>query len=242
MGTTTKHFDFNHNEWPPKDWTGDRTRIRIYSPVIPFDSGSFRDVYMGYDSKSNQNVVAKKFKDGHPKSSAFWTQDLTASKRAHEYALQWNSSIGTNKQIEFVQPLIDYAARSFSDFEHSECILIEPYLGSDYKKFSSNSGYLNSNCGLSMSTFSHFTYHMSNGHELVCDLQGVKLPNKYMLTDPVICSTQCQYGVTDLGSHGIAAFFSYHKCTDLCNPSWKVYHGAKPPASFKTIQGTTFRL
>ena len=67
--------------------------------------------------------------------------------------------------------------------------------------------------------FSHFTYHETNGGQLVCDLQGVfsSALNQYSMVDPVIHSrTKKKYGRTDRGADGVAAFFRSHKCNALC--------------------------
>ena len=90
-----------------------------------------------------------------------------------------------------------------------------------------------------MPAFSHYTYHASGGKELVCDLQGVKRSNRYVLTDPVICSLREDYGLTDMGEAGIQAFFANHKCTEICQ-NWRKH--SNPKKTISTVQGTTFRL
>eukprot|EP00053_Salpingoeca_punica_P022931 m.215724 g.215724 ORF g.215724 m.215724 type:complete len:581 (-) comp42827_c0_seq1:210-1952(-) len=71
-------------------------------------------------------------------------------------------------------------------------------------------------------TFSHFSWSVTDGDALVCDLQGVwnKLDG-FMLTDPAI-----HYGKpeakkrfkrrTDKGPQGIREFFASHVCSRLC--------------------------
>merc|ERR1712054_46210 len=98
-----------------------------------------------------------------------------------------------------------------------ECVLIEPFIGQDYEKFNSNTGWQNTQCGLTMGAFSHFSHYISRGQELLCDLQGVKEQDEYVLTDPVICSARGgKYGMTDTGPRGIAAFFRNHRCNFMC--------------------------
>jgi len=67
--------------------------------------------------------------------------------------------------------------------------------------------------------FSHFTYSVSDGMSLVCDLQGVwNETDGFMLTDPVIhhASSKGKNGRTDKGKEGMKKFFESHKCNPLC--------------------------
>ncbi len=104
----------------------------------------------------------------------------------------------------------------------------------------SNSEYGNKSCGSTMAIFSHFTYHNSGGTMLICNLQRVKTNNGYILTDPVICSVQGVFGVTDIGDNGIPSFFASHDCTESCKTTWRK-HGSPKPFQ-KVIMGTTFLL
>ncbi|PNH12301.1 Eukaryotic elongation factor 2 kinase [Tetrabaena socialis] len=67
--------------------------------------------------------------------------------------------------------------------------------------------------------FSHFTYNVTAGKKLVCDLQGVwNSVDGFTMTDPVIHhgSGTKRNGATDKGPAGMAAFFSTHVCIALC--------------------------
>ncbi|KAG2493615.1 hypothetical protein HYH03_008132 [Edaphochlamys debaryana] len=67
--------------------------------------------------------------------------------------------------------------------------------------------------------FSHFTWEVTAGQKLVCDLQGVwNASDGFQLTDPVIHHTACnkRNGATDKGSAGMASFFRTHTCNALC--------------------------
>jgi hypothetical protein len=67
--------------------------------------------------------------------------------------------------------------------------------------------------------FTHFSYWCSKERLLIVDLQGVRTSNGYNLTDPAIHSTETLgggYGELDLGTVGIEAFFSTHKCEKAC--------------------------
>ncbi|KAK3275216.1 hypothetical protein CYMTET_16642 [Cymbomonas tetramitiformis] len=72
--------------------------------------------------------------------------------------------------------------------------------------------------------FSHFTHAVTNGKQLVCDVQGVwNSVDGFTLTDPAIHNkssqsgtTRRKYGGTDKGLQGIRLFFSTHKCNAMC--------------------------
>ena len=67
--------------------------------------------------------------------------------------------------------------------------------------------------------FSYFTLRVSDGQELVCDLQGVyNATDGFTLTDPTINSATGKgtKGLTDRGQEGIDKFMESHVCSDLC--------------------------
>ncbi|KAJ1475844.1 kinase-like domain-containing protein, partial [Baffinella frigidus] len=65
--------------------------------------------------------------------------------------------------------------------------------------------------------FSHFTFELSGGRELVCDLQGTwNAVHGYVLTDPVIHTERGREGRTDKGKEGMRRFFETHTYSDLC--------------------------
>ena len=69
--------------------------------------------------------------------------------------------------------------------------------------------------------FSHFTYSITTGKKLVCDIQGVwNVYDGFTLTDPVIhyrsSNRRHVNGATDKGKAGMGRFFKTHKCGPLC--------------------------
>ena len=67
--------------------------------------------------------------------------------------------------------------------------------------------------------FSHFTLRVSDGQELVCDLQGIyNATDGFTLTDPTINSSKGKgtTGLTDRGQEGIDKFMDSHVCSGLC--------------------------
>ena len=67
---------------------------------------------------------------------------------------------------------------------------------------------------------SHYSYHVSSGQFLLCDLQGGEYRDGVVLTDPVIMSRHQSFGSTDLGPAGISSFFANHVCGRNCDQNW----------------------
>lgn len=82
-----------------------------------------------------------------------------------------------------------------------------------------------------------FSYHVSRGNYVLCDLQGGIYQHEVVLSDPVILSRGGEYGVTDLGPDGISSFFSQHTCNEYCRPNWT--QPANPVRHFVPVAGTT---
>eukprot|EP01013_Petalomonas_cantuscygni_P001504 TRINITY_DN1147_c0_g1_i3.p3 TRINITY_DN1147_c0_g1~~TRINITY_DN1147_c0_g1_i3.p3 ORF type:complete len:194 (-),score=4.59 TRINITY_DN1147_c0_g1_i3:485-1066(-) len=91
---------------------------------------------------------------------------------------------------------------------------IEPCLVGHYQKYNSNFGWTSTDDRNTPAAFSHFTYCLSGGHELVCDIQGVG----DFYTDPQIhAKDQRKYGRGNLGEHGMVQFFRTHRCNAVCH-------------------------
>lgn len=111
--------------------------------------------------------------------------------------------------------------------------------------FNSNTGWTDTTMGWAqiMQALSHFSYHVSGGNYVLCDLQGGIYRDQVVLSDPVILSRTREYGVTDLGPDGISSFFSQHDCTGYCRPSWtrpaKPVQFFAPRTSTSMLQHTT---
>lgn len=116
--------------------------------------------------------------------------------------------------------------------------MCEPFI-QNYEKFNSNSGWVDYSEGWGevMQALSHFSYHVSGGFYVLCDLQGGIYQHEVVLSDPVILSRRREYGVTDLGPDGISSFFSNHDCNEFCRPHWTL--PANPVRYFRPVMGTT---
>ena len=75
---------------------------------------------------------------------------------------------------------------------------------------------------------SHFSYSVSQGRKLLCDIQGTwNASDGYTLTDPVMHTlSKRRNGSTDKGEEGMNRFFETHVCNGLCR---RLGLNAEPP-------------
>ncbi|KAL7526684.1 hypothetical protein ACHAXR_002627 [Thalassiosira sp. AJA248-18] len=142
--------------------------------------------------------------------------------KAHELVKEWNSRRMIDKIVQVNIPSVwtfDYAV--IGSPISGKKVLVEPFIH-NYQKFNSNTGWADNDTPWPrvMQALSHFSYHVSSGQFVLCDLQGGVYGDSVVLTDPVILSRNKMYGVTDLGPRGISSFFSNHVCNEFCSASW----------------------
>ena len=104
-------------------------------------------------------------------------------------------------------------------------VLREPFI-KNFKKFNSNSGAADITAVVAQA-LSHYSYHASDGNEILCDLQGGQVGESYVLSDVVLMSKTKKYGNTDLGVTGIENWMHHHRCTQFCSSQWKKWSGAR---------------
>jgi hypothetical protein len=186
--------------------------------------GAFRNVVPGeYTSghRRGQQCVGKFFKSGAVFEDIFFEQDIRAVDKALDIITSWNQAGIINKQIRLNKPGVWHMTDRDSEY-YGQRLLIEPYI-EDYIKFNSNTGWTSRDGGQwnkIMQALSHYSYHVSSGQYLLCDLQGGIYRDGAILSDPVIHSRRRDFGVTDLGPEGMSTFFSRHRCNEFCNQSW----------------------
>ena len=189
----------------------------------PFAEGGFRWVAKGTYTNGVRNgepCVCKWFKTGHVDQASFFDLDIKAMDKAHDLVREWNNRNLINKLVMVNIPEV-WTFAATSGHVSGKRVLQEPFIN-DYQKFNSNTGWADSETPWPrvMQALSHFSYHVSAGQFVLCDLQGGVYSNAVVLTDPVILSRGKLYGVTDLGPRGISSFFSNHRCNEFCNSSW----------------------
>jgi len=235
---------------------------RGYQYVAKFDknmigAGACRVAYRGEIVSSSpprgpqvgRQCVVKVFKEEYARNYDQWVPDLVAHKRAVKMAESFNRlrlHVSPRCTIQVLSPLIarvDTLGGFYlfwvwnisppSNVRENEYVSLEPYLEGHWQKFNSNAGWCDESSML-LQAFSHWSACKSGYKYLLCDLQGVKQGNVYMITDPCIHSLDRIHGPTDLGVVGMEAFFRGHRCNFICqelglwrnpvpyNPSTKV--------------------
>ncbi|KAK3375784.1 putative elongation factor 2 kinase [Lasiosphaeria ovina] len=196
-----------------------------------FGQSAFRWVSRGLyttGERMGQVCVCKGLKRGPVFIEYSFSLDLQVVHKAREFVHSFNQLGLIPQQLRVNVPDVwtfepgmlvafgDDAARAWV----GQKFLAEPWIDG-YRKFNSNNGWVNPSpphaWSLVMQTLSHFTYHVSGGYYLPCDIQGGIYEDEVVLSDPAILSRTREYGVTDLDPEGIDRFFRRHVCNDLCH-------------------------
>ena len=185
-----------------------------------FASGQYRCAHHG-NYRDGTACVIKTYKS---QRYANFVDDVKVAKIAKEIADKFNAEPRCKRPITFLVPKIGriesvgaLGCCACGRLRRGDVVTVEPLLRGKYEKFVSNNGTYRFQGTLT--AFVHYSYFASKGRLLVCDLQGVRQEKRYVLTDPAIHSVEQLgrgYGELDLGSVGIEAFFSTHKCEKLC--------------------------
>jgi Alpha-kinase family len=207
----------------------------------PFASGNFRWVANGTYTQGNragEACVCKWFKTGGVMEAHFYDADLAACNEALRLITKWNSSRLVDRIVKINLPEVWTFSQESRVSWRGRKVLQEPFI-KDYQKFNSNTGWSDDTLPWPrvMQALSHFTYHISNGQKLLCDLQGGIYKDGVVLTDPVVMSVSREYGPTDLGANGISSFFAHHQCNEFCKSDWRQPHN--PTKFYARTAGTT---
>lgn len=195
--------------------TNNSTRIDVDVSRY-FATGSFRYCSLGRyagGQRTNQQCVAKWFKDSW-RSELHIKRDLEAVEKALKIITQWNNAGFSDYFVRINVP-------EHWTISNKEC-LVEAFI-EDFFKINSNTGWTtreDSDVIDMLQALSHYSYHVSSGQFVLCDLQGGIFRDGVILTDPVILSRDHRFGVTDLGPKGISTFFYHHECTQYCQDHW----------------------
>ena len=207
----------------------------------------------GGGSEVGRECVVKVFKQQYAKNYDQWVPDLVAHKRAAKMAESFNRlplNVTPRRTIKVLTPLIAkvdkrggfyllwlWNVAPVGNVGENEYVSLEPYLAGHWQKFNSNGGWCDESSML-LQTFSHWSACKSGYQFLLCDLQGVRRDNEYLITDPCIHSVDQIHGPTDLGLIGMQKFLSGHKCNFMCQELglWK----NPVPYSPSTKVGSTY--
>ncbi len=167
--------------------------------------------------RDGQDCVGKWLKQGTASSSDEFAFEIKAVDKAQEIVKQYNQIYNPSVpfSINFLPEVLQLQDRG-----RDAClVLCEPFI-EDCHKFNSNSGWY---CEYKVyhrlaQAFSHFSYHITAGNYLVCDLQGGFEDEKEIaLSSPAILSRTGEFGDTDLGIDGIDNFFMHQLATSTAN-------------------------
>jgi len=207
----------------------------------PFAQGSFRWVAKGkytHGNRAGQECVCKWFKTGGVLEEHFYDTDLATVREALRLITKWNSNKFVNSIVQMNQPEVWTFKQGCRANFAGKKVLQEPFI-QNYQKFNSNTGWADESTPWPrvMQALSHFSYHVSNGQSLLCDLQGGVYRDGVVLTDPVVMSVSRSYGPTDLGSAGMNSFFASHTCNEFCRSNWRMLNN--PIKYHSSSKGTT---
>ena len=193
-----------------------------------FAQGRFRNAYKGTWitplEKWGQHCVVKEKKDKCTWNLTDWDTSVKIQKKAQELAGNFNNSfiVGPTHPVSFAEIYIHRVVQNNSLFgpRLNEYVLVEDFIPGKFKKWCNNYGFISDEAkttAIMMPAFMHWSWVHTGGEMMVADLQGVCGDHGYRLTDPVILSTTGTYGATDTGVEGMAMFFMYHKCNEICS-------------------------
>ena len=187
-----------------------------------FAEGRFRRAYRGTwtapPSEAGHPCVVKELKEGFTWKPTDWDTTVKIYERAKELAAPFNAEIHTNKPISFTDVhVMQVVSRSEPNKRPwlNEYVTCEDFIPGDFKKWCNNYGYIDTQSS-SLHAFMHWSWCHTCGEEMVADLQGVRNPHSFKLTDPVIISLSKSYGATDMGVEGMIMFFLKHQCNSFC--------------------------
>jgi len=197
------------SRWDPhtRSWRPFELLVRMEKQH--FTRGAMRLCYRLQTQPNGINMVAKRYEKEAESASAL-EADVVMQRRAKDYASRFNACSPPKKIDVLEASMIRLTGRP----EGMRDFAVETFLDGSFIKHSSNSGFVADEIVRhTPHAFSHFTFEVSSGDEIVVDIQGVD----DLYTDPQI-HTICgeRYGRGDMGLRGAALFFSSHRCNSVC--------------------------
>jgi len=174
---------------------------------------------------------------GNKYEDSYFAVELEVIAKAAQLIDKFNAAGVIDRVVYLNHPEIWTFTQTGGSFSGAK-VLVEPMI-TNFEKFNSNTGWTPDNgvpWNLVMQALSHFSYHVSSGMFVLCDLQGGVYSNGVVLTDPVVMTAARKFGPTDLGIDGITTFFARHQCNRFCNPAWQ--RPRRQQALYPERQGT----
>lgn len=199
------------------------TEIRhmIIDETKMLNKGGVRYVYTATDvTDSNTNYL---FKVHQSFNSTFEDEykvriDLQIQQIARFLAQQFSKNSKCSKAVRYIE---SFGVQYKDHNGNIRFASIESKLHGTYIKWSNNNDYLmnmtNNEWSATMETFTHWTYHITDGYIMITDIQGIYQSGEFILTDPAIhCLSKARFGNTNLSEKGMNLFFEKHKCNQIC--------------------------
>ena len=193
----------------------------------PFNSGTQKVVYHAYDEDNRKHIVLKQSKWNDARSNSI--KRCIEVAQIHAIAANYSAAFNQDRPFDVIVCEIQFAkvgVMLVPDEHEEQYFTYEPYIrNSGYIKFNNNFHYIygTPNCDEdsvytdTCQAFSHYTWVKSGKKLVICDLQGVKMGHRLILTDPAIHHINILFhGSTNFGIKGIQMFFQVHKCNDIC--------------------------
>lgn len=206
-------------------------------------AGEERNVFAStYDKgpRKGELAVIKLFKTGSVFESTCFDKDIRSVEKAAVLIEKFNTFYEGYTVGEDGLPRFYLNKPEVWDYGGKKCF-VEPRILGTYQKFNSNTGWV-SDQALITEALSHFSYHVSDGQYLLCDLQGGRYSNRFVLTDPAVHSLTSEFGATDGGEAAMKSFFSRHQCNSFCQHGWQRASAQGSMATHVARSGTTFFL
>ncbi|TPP58191.1 Eukaryotic elongation factor 2 kinase [Fasciola gigantica] len=197
-----------------KKWIEDTVQIRIEERS--FSRGAMRECFrakkLSNFSRSNDwchasNLVAKRYIEKVDPDVYF--DDVCLQMDAKLWGEEFSRHPAIARKVDIAQMcVIKMINRPDQPLYH-----LEHFMEGTYRKYNSNSGFVDDVARNTPQAFSHFTFELSGHRLIVVDIQGVG----DLWTDPQIHTSDGKsYGDGNLGIRGMALFFHTHRCNPLC--------------------------
>ena len=196
--------------------------MKIKIAPQPFAEGAQKIAYHAFDEDKNEHIVLKQSRWTDARSNSIKRCIETA--QVHAIAANYCAEFSRDKPLSVNASEIQFVpvgVMQVTDQDKQHYYTYERYLESGYTKFNSSFYYTHEHEDHTTNTtcqaFSHYTWVKSGKQLVICDLQGIKVGSRVILTDPVIHYTNVLcHGSTNLGDKGICRFFQLHKCNEIC--------------------------
>ncbi|CAL8094189.1 unnamed protein product [Calicophoron daubneyi] len=153
------------------------------------------------------NFVAKRYIQSV--SADVYFEDARLQMDAKLWGEEFSRDPAIIKKVDIAQvSVLEFINRPGNPLYH-----LEHFIEGTYRKYNSNSGFVDDVIRNTPQAFSHFTFERSGHRLIVVDIQGVG----DLWTDPQIHTPDGKlYGDGNLGIRGMALFFHTHRCNPIC--------------------------